>query len=145
MTNHVISGLTRRRRELAGDILELLGKVDALAYDLDTVDRALKLFDPDIELDNIPALQNRPKADWALRGEIVRIVFTILREASEPMSTRDLAASVMACRGIEGSPGKVEIKRMRKCLDRQRERGTLIAESIGGSLHWRVRSGCPAG
>jgi hypothetical protein len=135
----VISGLIRRRRELAGDILELLGKVDVLANDLDTLDRALRLFDPGIELDRIPALQARPKPDWALRGEAVRAVFAILRDAPEPMPTQALTAAVLARRGIEGEPTRLQIKRVRKCLDRQRARGTLIAESVGGVLCWRVR------
>jgi hypothetical protein len=139
MTDHVISGLIRRRRELAGDILELLGRVDVLANDLETIGRALKLFDPDIQLDMIPALQARPKPDWALRGEVVRAIYAILRDASEPMPTRAVVAAVMARRGIAGEPDRVQLKRVRKCLDRQRERGTLIGESVGGVLCWRVR------
>ena len=69
MNDHVISGLTRRRRELAGDILELLAKVDVLANDLDTLDRALRLFDPDIQLDQIPALQSRPSPIGPFAGK----------------------------------------------------------------------------
>jgi hypothetical protein len=136
MTNHVISGLIRRRREMAGDILELLSRVDALANDLDTIDRALKLFDPGIQLDMIPALQCRPKPDWALRGEVI---YTVLRNTPEPLSTRALAAAVLERRGIEGEPDRLQLKRVRKCLDRQRARGTLIAVSVGGELCWRVR------
>lgn len=139
MTNHVISGLIRRRREVAGDILDLLAKVDVLANDLDALDRALRVFDPDIQLDQIPALQVRPKPDWAIKGEMVRAVFTVLREASAPMQTRELTEAVLARRGIEGEPTRLQIKRVRKCLDRQRQRGALIGESVGGVLCWRVR------
>ncbi len=139
MSDHVISGLIRRRRELAGDILELLGKVDVLANDLDTLDRALRLFDPGIRLDIIPALQARPKPDWALRGETMRAVFAVLRDGPAPMPTKELTEAVLARRGIEGEPTRLQIKRVRKCLDRQRARGTLIAESVGGVLCWRVR------
>jgi hypothetical protein len=139
MTNHVISGLIRRRREVAGDILELLAKVDVLANDLDTLDRALRVFDPDIQLDQIPALQVRPQPDWAVKGEMVRAVFTVLRGAAEPMQTRELTEAVLARRGIEGEPTRLQIKRVRKCLDRQRQRGALFGESVGGVLCWRVR------
>ncbi|WP_309751993.1 hypothetical protein [Novosphingobium sp.] len=139
MTNHVISGLIRRRREVAGDILDLLAKVDVLANDLDTLDRALRVFDPDIQLDQIPTLQVRPQPDWAVKGEMVRAVFTALRGAAEPMPTRELTEAVLARRGIEGEPTRLQIKRVRKCLDRQRQRGALIGESVGGALCWRVR------
>ena len=139
MNDYVISGLLRRRRELAGEVLELMGRVDALANDLDTLDRALRLFDPDIQLDQIPALQSRPKPDWALRGEVARIVFAILREAPEPLSTQALTVEIMARRGFAGEVTRLHLKRVRKCLDRQRQRGALIGESVGGVLCWRVR------
>lgn len=138
MSDHVISGLIRRRREMAGDILELLGKADALANNLAALDQTLRLFAPGIDLAPIPALQSRPKPDWALRGEVARMVFTILRDASEPLSTLAIAAEAMVRRDIAGEVTKVQVKRVRKCLDRQRARGTLIAESVGGMLCWRV-------
>ena len=138
MNDHVISGLIRRRREMTGDILELLGRVDTLANDLAALDQTLRLFAPGIDLAPIPALQSRPKPDWALRGEVVRLVFTILREAREPPSVLAITSEIMARRGVAGEVSKVHLKRVRKCLDRQRERGTLIAESVGGMLCWRV-------
>lgn len=138
MSDHVISGLIRRRREMAGDILELLGKADVLANNLAALDQTLRLFAPGIDLAPIPALQSRPKPDWALRGEVARMVFTILRDASEPLSTLAITAEAMVRRDIAGEVTKVQVKRVRKCLDRQRTRGTLIAESVGGVLCWRV-------
>ena len=96
------------------------------------------MFAPGIDLAPIPALQSRPKPDWALRGEVARMVFTILRDASEPLSTLAITAEIMVRRGVAGEASKVQLRRVRKCLDRQRERGTLIAESAGGMLCWRV-------
>lgn len=138
MTDHVISGLIRRRRELAGNILELLGRVDALANDLEALDQTLRLFDPDIQLDTIPALQSRPKPDWALRGEVVRIVFALLREAGAPMTTHEIVAGVNQARGIEGEITFLQIKRVRKCLDRQRARGALRTIVVNGLLCWEI-------
>ena len=123
---------------MAGDILELLGKADVLANNLAALDQTLRLFAPGIDLAPIPALQSRPKPDWALRGEVARMVFTILRDASEPLSTLAITAEAMVRRDIAGEVTKVQVKRVRKCLDRQRTRGTLIAESVGGVLCWRV-------
>ena len=139
MNDHVISGLVRRRREMAGEVFALLGQVDALSDSLDALDRTLRLFDPAIELAAIPALQSRPKVDWALRGEVARVVFAILREALEPLSARELAAKVMAARGMDGEVSRTQLKRVRKCLDRQRARGTLLARSVSGELRWSVR------
>ena len=70
---------------------------------------------------------------------MVRIVFAILKEAPEPLSTHVLPAKTMARRGFAGGVTKLHLKRVRKCLDRQKARGALIGESLGGVLCWRVR------
>ena len=49
MNENVISGLIRRR-ELSGDVLELMARVDALSHDTDAQDRTLQMFDPDMTL-----------------------------------------------------------------------------------------------
>lgn len=138
MSGHVISGLLRRRRELAGDLLELLGRVDALSDDIEALDATLRLFDPGIVIAAIPAQMRRPKPDWAGRGEVVRLVFAILREAREPLSTLAIASAVLARRGIDGNATRLHLKRIRKCLDRQSAKGLLRAEQVGGVLHWRA-------
>lgn len=136
MTDHVISGLIRRRRELTGDMLELLARVDALAADVDALDKVLRQFDPGIQLEAIPALQCRPKPDWAVRGEVVRIIMGALRAATEPISTADLATVVNQRRGVGEEVGPLHLKRMRKCLDRQKARGTIRAVSVQGQRCW---------
>jgi hypothetical protein len=109
-----------------------------LANDLASLDHTFRLFDPGIELDAIPALQSRPKPDWALRGEVVRIVFALLREAEVPMPTRELVAAVNRERGVEGEITFLQVKRLRKCLDRQRARGALWAVTINGMQCWEI-------
>lgn len=136
MASNVISGLIRRRRELTYEINELLAKAETIAADVEALDRTLRLFDPGIRLEAIPALQSRPKPDWAVRGEVVLIIFDLLRCASEPLSTRNITAKVHEARGIEGEITFLHIRRVRKCLDRQRARGTLRAVSLNGELCW---------
>ena len=62
----------------------------------------------------------------ARSGELATLSYTTLGDTTER-------------RGIEGEPDRLQLKRVRKCLDRQRARGTLIAVSVGGELCWRVR------
>jgi hypothetical protein len=138
MSDHVISGLIRRRRELTGDMLELLAKLDALAADVGAIDKVLRQFEPSIQLEVIPALQSRPKPDWALRGEVVRIVFAILRTATAPMPTRELVEAVQRDRGVTEEITFLHIKRVRKCLDRQHFRGTLRAVTVNGLQCWQI-------
>lgn len=138
MTDYVISGLIRRRRELAGDMIAMMARVDELSHDIEALDHTLRLFDPGIEVDQIPALQSRPKPDWALRGEVVRIVFAALRASPSPMTTRELAEKVNRERGIEGEVSVLHLKRVRKCLDRQKARGAIRAVTVDGGQRWHI-------
>lgn len=138
MTDFVISGLIRRRRELTGDMLELLAKVDVLAADVSAIDKVLGMFAPDLIPQTIPALQIRPKPDWAIRGEVVRTVFAILRDTPSPLTTRELVTAVNRARGIEGEITFLQVKRVRKCLDRQRVRGALEIVLVGGRQCWQI-------
>ena len=119
-------------------MLELLGRVDALAADVAAIDKVLGMFAPDLIPQAIPALQSRPKPDWAMRGEVVRTVFTVLRGAPSPMTTRELVAEVNRARGIEGEITFLQVKRVRKCLDRQRAKGTIRVVLSDGLHCWQV-------
>ena len=123
---------------MAGELIAAMARIDDFSRDLNALDHMLRLFAPGIALDAIPALQSRPKPDWALRGEVVRIVFAILRDAPEPIQTRDLVAAVNRERGIDGEITFLQVKRLRKCLDRQKARGALQAVTVGGLLCWRT-------
>lgn len=138
MTDYAISALIRRRREMAHDLLQAMARVDDLSRDLGALDHTLRLFDPEIALDTIPTLQSRPKPDWALRGEVVRIVFAVLREAGGPLPTREIVAAVNRERGVEGEITFLHMKRVRKCLDRQRARGSLEVVLVDGLQCWRI-------
>ncbi|MEQ9663677.1 MAG: hypothetical protein RLN87_14145 [Parasphingopyxis sp.] len=135
---HTVSGLIRRRRELTGDILELLAKVDAITADVEALDRTIRLFDPDMDLDAIPALQHRPQPHWAKHGEVSRAVMELLRQATEPLSTRAVAEAVQQRRGIGDAVTTGQIERVRKCLNRQSGRGTVKRVYVEGTLCWRA-------
>ena len=138
MSNHVISGLVKRRRELSGDMLELLAQTDALARDLEALDRALRMFAPELTPEAIPARRSKPQPDWAMRGEVVRIVLSALRQAEAPLSTAALAIEVLQRRGLSGEVTRLHSKRVRKCLDRQRDRGAICREMVDGVICWQL-------
>ena len=138
MSNHVVSGLIKRRRELSGDMLELLAQADALARDLEALDRTLRMFAPELTPEAIPARRSKPQPDWAIRGEVVRIILSALRQADAPLSTAALAIEVHQRRGLSGEVTRLHLKRVRKCLDRQSVKGAVWRVSIGGVICWRL-------
>ena len=119
-------------------MLELLAQTDALARDLEALDRTLRMFAPELTPETIPPRRSRPQPDWAIRGEVVRIVFALLRDADAPMPTREIVAAVNRARGIDGEITFLQIKRVRKCLDRQRDKGTVARVPIGGLICWQL-------
>lgn len=120
-------------------MLELFAKLDVLQADVEAIDKVLRQFAPEIEPQAIPALQSRPKADWAMKGEVVRLIFAILREAQGPLTTKRITEMVRERRGIDGEITTLDLKRVRKCLGRQREKGLIVSrEGPNGFLLWMV-------
>ena len=92
---HVISALVTRRSELTGEIAHSQRHTRKLLEDLEHLDQTIRQFDPDYTLEDIRPKGFRPPSDWANRGEMSRIVLGMLRQASEPMTTRDIALAIM--------------------------------------------------
>ncbi len=43
----------------------------------------------------------RPPKDWSRRGEMTRIILSILRQAAEPLTTRDIALQLLVERALD--------------------------------------------
>jgi hypothetical protein len=95
---HVLSGMIKKRAELAGEIERAQTVFRQLVIDLDNLDAAIRLFDPDIDLTEIKPKPLPPRYA-AFRGEVSRIVLNALREKG-PLTTQQLAQFVMAHRGL---------------------------------------------
>ena len=96
---HVITALIKKRREIAGQIEHAATHMRQLVIDLDNLDHTLRLFAPDIDLDQIHP-KPLPPRNQAFRGEVTRIILTALRQSDRPLTTKDLAEQVIAERGL---------------------------------------------
>jgi hypothetical protein len=96
---HVVTALIKNRAEIAGLIEHHQTMLRQAIIDLDNLDVALRLFVPDIDLEEIRPRPVPPR-HAAFKGEVSRIVLAALREAKEPMTTQQLARHVMAERGL---------------------------------------------
>jgi hypothetical protein len=70
-----------------------------LIVDLDHIDGAIRLFDPDYDIASIRDKPVHP-AQIARRGDSIRLILDLLREATEPLTTKQIALQVMAHRGL---------------------------------------------
>lgn len=91
MNAFVVSGLVKRRAELAGEIERTHEALRKMVADLETLDATIIQFEPNFQVEAIRPKAFRPPADWSNRGEMTRIVLSILRQAAEPLTSRDIA------------------------------------------------------
>jgi hypothetical protein len=140
---HVVCALKAKRAELAGEIELTTRQLQTLRAALEHLDATLCLFDPAAVPDAIEPKVWRPNADWAKRGEMIRICLDTLRRASAPLCNRDIALVLMTARGMDTDDErlvKLIAKRVGCCLRGQREIGLVKSEDgPGQTVVWRLR------
>jgi hypothetical protein len=67
--------------------------------DLDSLDATIRLFAPDIDLDEIRP-KPLPARNHAFRGEMSRTVLNALRQARKPLPAYEIALLFMTSRGL---------------------------------------------
>jgi hypothetical protein len=117
---HVIAALRRKRSELGGVVSQLEQRLVKHRADLAHLDATMRLFDPDIRPQEIRPRQQRAHNVWFRPGECLRLIYDELRDAPQPVTTRELAVRLM------------RVKAMPTNDDRCRE---LIQKTILGSLN----------
>src|SRR3954465_12979166 len=98
--------------------------------ELEHLDSTLRLFDPDIDIPGIKPRALRPPADWAHRGEMTRLILDVLRQAAEPMTTRDIAFQLMIERALDNNDRRLlnlMAKRVGVALRGQRDLGVTAS------------------
>jgi hypothetical protein len=138
---HVLTGLIAKRAELAGELEHHQAKVRQLLIDLDAVDATIRMFKPDIDLEEIRP-KPLPPRHAAYKGEVARIVLGTLRDAKRPCTTQELTMHVMAERGMNTADKrlvKTVTKRVGACLRHHRNKGLLSStEALGKRIAWEV-------
>jgi hypothetical protein len=142
MTDYVLTGLVKRRAELTGKIEALHAELRQALAALESLDATILQFAPDYRVEAIRPKAFRPPKDWANRGQMSRIVLSILRQAAEPLTTRDIAVELLISRALDKSDQKllrVMTKRVGVALRIQRENGVVQSTQGPGQFAlWEV-------
>lgn len=142
MTDYVLTGLVKRRAELTGEIERTHAALRKMVDDLENLDATIRQFAPDFQVETIRPKAFRPPADWANRGQMSRVVLSILRQAAEPMTTRDIALEMLVTRALDQSDVrllKLMTKRVGVALRGQRDNGAVRASPGPGMMVlWEV-------
>jgi hypothetical protein len=124
---NTIAGLVAKRAEIAGQINQARATLRQLIIDLDHVDAAIRLFDPSYDVGGIRP-KTRPAGHVTYRGELVRIILSLLREAPGPLTTKEVALHLMVERGQNAADAAmvtVMTRRAGALLRHYRERGSV--------------------
>lgn len=142
MNAFVVSGLVKRRAELAGDIEKAHECLRKMVLDLENLDATILQFEPDFRCETIKPKAFRPPKDWANRGQMSRIVLSILRQASEPLTSRDIAMELLIERAMDKGDQRllrVMTKRVAVALRGQKDKGVVRAEQGPGQyMVWEI-------
>lgn len=142
MTDYVLTGLVKRRAEMAGEIEATHEKLKGLLDQLGSLDATIIQFDPGYQPEGIRPKAFRPPEDWSHYGQMSRLILSILRQAKEPLTTRDLAVEMLVSRALDKDDRKLlalMIKRVGVALRGQRDNGAVRSvPGPGIMLLWEV-------
>ena len=143
MTDYVLTGLVKRRAEIAGNIEKTYEHLRKMVADLEALDATISQFDPNFVIESIKPRAVRPPKDWAHRGEMSRIVLSILRMATEPMTTRDIALELLVTRALDKRDQKLlrlMTKRVGVALRGQEANGVVKGDQGPGQFKvWEIK------
>ena len=84
----------------------------------------------------------RPPSDWSHRGEMTKAVLSILRQAAEPLTSRDIALEMLVTRALDKDDQKLlalMTKRVGVTLPLQRVNGIVRSSSGPGQyMIWEI-------
>jgi hypothetical protein len=137
----IVAGLVKRRAELSGEAETLRARLAAIGADLEHLDAVIRQFDPEHDIASIRPKRPR-NPDAAGRGEMSRALLSVLREASEPLSTVEVAERLGKAHGVDSADKRairLLTKRVGMTLSHQRAKGTVRSLSSVGTMGlWEV-------
>lgn len=136
MTDYMVTGLVKRRAELAGELANIHNRVAQLVRDIEHLDATIQIVAPGMVPEAIAPRLFQPPEDWSKRGQMSRLVLGILRTAKEPLASRDIASQLMLQRGMA-----MDAKLLRLMTKRGLAARCGTSARRGWRGPWRVR-GC---
>jgi hypothetical protein len=136
---HVIGALRNKRAELAGTLRQLEQQLERQRANLAHLDATMRLFNPDIRPNDIRPKQRRARNAWFRPGECLRLIYDELRQATQPMTTRELAERIMRVKAIPAADDQRR-ERIQKTLlgSLNRAKQTIARVEIAGVVSWRL-------
>lgn len=131
--------LEQLHAELAGKIQANKEQAERLAQDMKHVEAVLKLLDPSYDLRPIAIRRRKPNL-WFKRGTVFRSALDVLRNAERPLTTREIAARMLAAKGVT-APADRDRRTLEGAVQsslRNHRGKTVITVGEGMPVRWRL-------
>ena len=90
---HVMDVLREKQSQLVRLMRHLEQQLVQHRGSLTHLDATMRLFDPDLLSQNTDLVPQRGRVSWFGPGECRRLIYDVLRDAPQPLTTRELAES----------------------------------------------------
>jgi hypothetical protein len=140
---HVISALRLKRAEISGHIHDLEKRIARQRANLANLDATIKLFSPGANPDAIPPKRAYRRTRYFAHNELSRLTQDVLRTASGPLTSAEIAAAVMQAKEIPSGDAafkKIVAARTLTVLQRLTKRGTVVKSGMSRNAQWEITS-----
>jgi len=139
---NTIAGLQAKRKEMA-KLLKLLDQeYKKVVCDLDHIDACIRLFDPEADIQRV-RLNRYATKHRAKKGEHQRFVLDCLREATGPLTSKEISLAWIEDRGLkpDESTRVILTKRTGATINALKHKGVVESTSYrDGYKTWRLAS-----
>jgi hypothetical protein len=137
--SHIIGALSNKRAELAGIVRQLEQQLVAQRANLAHLDATMRLFDPEIQPKDIHPKQQRARNVWFRPSECLRLIYDELREATQPLTTRELAERIMRRKAMpEADHQHRELVQKTLLGSLNRAKQTIARIKTAGVVRWQL-------
>lgn len=136
---YAIAALRERRAEIAGEITSIERRLRDLRESLVHVDGTLRLFDPSMDPSRIAPKRPYKRVKLFGAGKLNRLILDALRDATGPMTTREVITAIVAQLGYGEDAAKAMSHRVRaNLLYLSKSRGLVVKEGERQSARWSL-------
>ena len=136
---YALAALKRKRAAFAGEILDYKKKIKWREEQLKHLDATIRVFEPDFDIESIPASRPQKRVKLFRQGELGRMLLDALRKADEPLSSREIAAEVIQAMGHSESSLPAMAQRVRSNLSyHEKQTGRVVKVGKGADAKWKL-------
>jgi hypothetical protein len=141
VSSYVFKALLRKYTHMSGELEACNDLVAKLREDLIHLEAVIRLFRPQTDVKGLPPVHRYGPQRWLRRAHCAKTALEVLRDATEPMTAREIALEVMQRRGVTERDEytlKCITNSVRQSLQRREVSGVVSLGGGGKMRRWSL-------